>query len=387
MNQQRALVLSAPRLREASGEASKQAASQGEVGSGQGVKSVSSGVSHPEQRLAESRSGQWVKSASKQAASQGEVDQGMELGKGTYDGPIYKVANQDVKQQGDSEESHTESGSDVDDEEDRKPMTTSWGLSECNLPQVASPRKDVPKTVLFMLNRNGLDADELRTKFAQVLKAKYAADDVEVRWLSIFGKMPERPHAFITLSDEGVAAEILEDETITIELEGRMFHFELSAAFGLEPKDDEDPLCIYVSGIPADPVQEALEAKLLSYFSDIVPVAEVIFPREWRELHSVLLKFPNEECCSMVARTTRFCTFEGNVLSCRYARKQVIKPPRNPPKVDAKGFQQTKMRAPSSAPKSAASTAPKAPAKKPKKQAAKKPAASEQNSFAALKRR
>ena len=212
--------------------------------------------------------------------------------------------------------------------------TTEWGSSDSAL----SPRKDIPRTILFILNRNGLDVDQLRSKFTDILRIKYASDDVKVLWISIFGKMPEQPHAFITLSDETIAKEILDDGTIEIELDNQTYNFEISEAVGMEAKEDEDALCIFVAGVPAEQGEEKLRAKLIDYFAAISPVAEVIFTRDWVNNKSVILKLPSEACAQMIARCTRFCTFEGHLLSCRYARRQVVRPPRPVKKADKKGF-------------------------------------------------
>lgn len=215
-----------------------------------------------------------------------------------------------------------------------QPGQVDWGSSESAL----SPRKDIPHTVLFVLNRNGLDVDQLRVEFANILRIKYAADDVKVLWVSILGKMPEQPHAFITLSDEAIAREILDDEIIDITLNDQRYLFEISEAFGLEPKEDEDPLSMFIAGVPAEQGEEALKVKLLDYFGSIAPVSEVIFTRDWVNNKSVIIKFPNEKCAQMVARCTRFSLFEGHLLSCRYARRQIERPPKPVKKADKKGF-------------------------------------------------
>lgn len=253
---------------------------------------------------------------------------------------------------------------DVPSDEEVKPLKMSWGLSESNLSPreyteaptetAASPRSEpAPKTVLFLLNRNGLDLEDLRRMLKFMLKTKYASDDVQITWLSIFGKMPERPHAFFTLDNEELSLELLDDETIHLELDGRMFIFEISVAFGLEAKTDEDPLCMFVAGVPTSKPKEELEVKLKAFFGGVAPVAEVIFPREWINTKSVLLRMPNRECAEMMARTTRFSIFEGNVLCCTYARRLPDRPPvkdkkprkqKAPVEKDKKGFQVVRRR-------------------------------------------
>ncbi len=212
--------------------------------------------------------------------------------------------------------------------EDQKSSDSSEDSSDNSSDASASePTIDRPRTVIFLLNRNGLDEKGLHVKFSRILQHKYAADDVETLWISIFGKMPEKPHAFITLTDEGVCEELLDDETIKVTdpETDQLYDFEVSRAFGLEAKEEEDPLCLFVTGIPVNRDEETLKGQLKEFFERIAPVDIVIFTKDWKNTKSVIIKFPNADCTAMAARTTRFCYFGHTLLQCRYARKQVPK--------------------------------------------------------------
>jgi hypothetical protein len=186
-----------------------------------------------------------------------------------------------------------------------------------------------PRTVIFLLNRNGLAADELRETIDKMLEDKYAAPDAKVYWLSIFGKLPERPHAFLTLTDEEVASELIADEKIKFTLDEKEFMFEVSQAFGLPAKEFEDQNCIFVCGVPSTKSQQATETELKQFFGGVATPDTIIFPREWEEKGNIILRFEDIECAQMVARTSLFCTFNDTLLKCSYARKQIQ---REPPK-------------------------------------------------------
>jgi hypothetical protein len=187
-----------------------------------------------------------------------------------------------------------------------------------------------PRTVIFLLNRNGLSANELRETIDKMLEDKYEAPNAKVYWLSIFGKLPERPHAFLTLTDEEVASELIADEKIKFSCDDKDFLFEVSQAFGLPAKlEYEDPNCIFVCGVPSTKSQQATEAGLKQFFGGVATPDTIIFPREWEEKGNIILRFEDIECAQMVARTSLFCTFDDTLLKCSYARKQIQ---REPPK-------------------------------------------------------
>lgn len=182
-----------------------------------------------------------------------------------------------------------------------------------------------PRVVLFILNRNGLDEQGLRAAIALILDTKFAASDVEILWLSIFGKQPEQPHVLLTLSDDEVAREMIGQLPFT--MEDTDYHFEVMEASGSDPSEGEDPLAIFVSGVPVNLKQEQLRAELTEFFSRVAPVKSVIFGKEWQRKKSVILLFENNTCARMVARACVFCTFRGQTMRCSYARKMFDSPP------------------------------------------------------------
>ena len=178
------------------------------------------------------------------------------------------------------------------------------------------------RTVIFLLNRNGLESDSLRSTFEKMLADKYAAPDAKVCWLSIFGKLPERPHAFLTITDEEVTSEIISDEKIKFSCDEQEFTFECQQGFGLPAKEFEDPNCIFVSGVPATKTQQTLETELKHFFGGVATPDAIIFPREWEEKRIVILRYEDIDCAALVARTSLFCYFGDNLLKCSYARKR-----------------------------------------------------------------
>lgn len=194
-----------------------------------------------------------------------------------------------------------------------------------NSAEAHTPRQS-PKLVIFLLNRNGLEEDKLRTVFEAMLKDKYAAEDVQVYWVSIFGQLPERPHAFITLTNDEITEEVLADEKVSFDMGGKNYLFEVSRAIGSEAGPMEDEHCIFVQGIPVDENPDALETKLMDFFGGVAVPNEVIFPQRWVQTGQVILRYEDIPCAQMVARTALYCFFQGKLLKCCYARKRVTPP-------------------------------------------------------------
>ena len=67
---------------------------------------------------------------------------------------------------------------------------------------------------MFILNRNGKTREEIWDIFEETLKKDYSDSDVEVTWVSIFGKYPELPHVFIILSSNSIMDELKENGTL-----------------------------------------------------------------------------------------------------------------------------------------------------------------------------
>jgi hypothetical protein len=182
---------------------------------------------------------------------------------------------------------------------------------------------NVPKVLLFILNRNGLGEDDIRSAVSIIADTQFGAPGVEVLWVSILGKLPDRPHALITLSDDDVAKEIA-GQTIALRYAEQDCTFEISEAFGTDAKEenDEDPHTIFVSNIPVNCEQEELAVELSDFFAAVAKPTKVIFPRNWIESRTVLLTFDNVECAKMVMKVGIICTFKEKLMKCSYARKR-----------------------------------------------------------------
>lgn len=194
-----------------------------------------------------------------------------------------------------------------------------------NSAEAHTPRQS-PKTVIFLLNRNGLEEEKLRVVFEAMLVDKYVAEDVRTYWVSIFGQLPERPHAFITLTDDSIAEEMLKDEKISFDHGGKNYTFEMSKAIPMEAGQMEDENCIFVQGVPVDQNPDALEEDLKEFFGGIAVPNEIIFPQRWAQTGQVILRYEDVPCAQMVARTALYCLFRGKLLKCCYARKRVSMP-------------------------------------------------------------
>lgn len=201
---------------------------------------------------------------------------------------------------------------------------------ETNLPRnSAEPHtpRQMPKIVIFLLNRNGLEENKLRVVFEAMIEDRYVTENVRVYWLSVFGQLPERPHAFLTLTDDDISEELLNDEKIEFDYRGVNYIFEVSKAIGTEAKQMEDENCIFVQGLPVTDNPDVLEAKLMDFFGGIATPNEIIFPHRWTQTGQVILRYEDIACAQMVARTALFCIFENKLLKCCYARKRITPPP------------------------------------------------------------
>lgn len=195
-----------------------------------------------------------------------------------------------------------------------------------NSAEAHTPRQS-PRTVIFLLNRNGLEEDKLRLVFEAMLADKYVAENVKTYWVSIFGQLPERPHAFITLTDDSIAEEVLNDDKISFDHGGKNYLFEVSKAIPQEAGPMEDENCIFVQGVPVTGNPDALDRQLKDFFGGIAVPNEIIFPQRWAQTGQVILRYDDIPCAQMIARTALYCFFQEKLLKCCYARKRVAIPP------------------------------------------------------------
>tara|TARA_R110001599_G_scaffold2762_1_gene15040 strand:- start:27231 stop:28127 length:897 start_codon:yes stop_codon:yes gene_type:complete len=182
--------------------------------------------------------------------------------------------------------------------------------------------ENIPKTVLFILNRNGLDEDKLRSVLEVIIESEYAADDVFVEWVSIFGAFPERPHAFVTLSDNSIAEEMIETEICEVSINDTDYKFEFSQAEGILPNNFEDPISVFITGIDTTIDPDIIEKDLYEICDQIAPAQEIIFPRNWIELGNVIITFPNPQCASIFARVAKVLILHDKFCKISYARRR-----------------------------------------------------------------
>ena len=184
------------------------------------------------------------------------------------------------------------------------------------------------KLLLFILNRNGLEENDMRKVLSLIADTKYGAPDVQVLWLSILGKLPDRPHVLCTLSDNEVAREMA-GQTIHITYQTKDCVFEISEAYGVDPDEekDQDPHTLFVSNIPVNLDEGTLRTQLIEYFSAVATPDKVILPRSWQETRTVLLYFENSDCAKIVLKAAMLCSFNGKMMKCSYARKLAPRPP------------------------------------------------------------
>lgn len=192
-----------------------------------------------------------------------------------------------------------------------------------------------PRVVLFILNRNDLDEIQIQRALTLVLDTQFGVEEIDFLWLSIFGKLPERPHVLLILSDDGVANELIGN--LNFKFGERQICFEISKATGVDVPEECDPTMVFVKGVPVDGNEDDLGPRLQEFFSRIAPVERIIFPPNWQQKSAVVLVFKNNDCAGMVVRVASFCNFEGYVLRCSYFRAlhehSVRKtPPKTPPK-------------------------------------------------------
>lgn len=179
-----------------------------------------------------------------------------------------------------------------------------------------------PRLLLFILNRNSLEEKDLRKVLPIIADTQYGASDIEVLWLSILGKLPDRPHVLFTLNDDNVARE-LAGQTVVITYNGVECSFEISEAFGTDAKEDEDdPNTLFVSNVPVKIEEEILKNQLLDYFGAVARPDKIIFPRNWLETRTILVNFSNPDCAKMVLKAGTICMFDGKLMKCSYAKKR-----------------------------------------------------------------
>lgn len=186
----------------------------------------------------------------------------------------------------------------------------------------SSVTSNYKKTVIFIINRNGLDEEELCKVIEKLLDDEYAAPDAQVEWVSTFGAYPERPHAFITISNDELAEEMISNETGSITFGEKTYNFEFQAVLGLTPSQYEDPLCVFISGVDTEIDEEEIEEELLFITRKLVEPKEIVFPRNWKETGNIIMTFYDADSASTFARVAKLFLFFEKMVKVSYARKR-----------------------------------------------------------------
>lgn len=212
------------------------------------------------------------------------------------------------------------------------PVKASSPTDQTEFGEEIIPENIRPKVAIFVLNRNGLEEDKLRTVLQVLISSEYAAEDVYVEWVSIFGALPERPHAFVTLSDDSIAEELIESEVCEFSMNDTSYKFEFSRTEGCPPNQFEDPNTVFITGIDVDIDPDVIEKELLEICYQIAEPKEIIFPRNWVETGNVIVSFYNEDCASMFVRLAKLFFLNEKMVKTTYARKrpEIRKTPPNP---------------------------------------------------------
>lgn len=213
----------------------------------------------------------------------------------------------------------------------RSTINLTRAMESSEIKQVSTQKQ--PKLLLFILNRNGLEENDLRRVLSIIADTQYGVPDVQVLWLSILGKLPDRPHVLFTLSDDSVAQEMA-GQTVNITYNNKECSFEISEAFGTDAKEDdnEDPCTLFVSNVPVKIEEEILRNQLMEYFGAVATPDKIIFPRNWQETRTILINFANPECAKIILKACRICMFGGKLMGCSYAKKRPERPDTRPSK-------------------------------------------------------
>ena len=180
---------------------------------------------------------------------------------------------------------------------------------------------ETKRTAIFILNRNGYDESGLREIIPVLLEAQFSIEDVEVLWVSIFGKPPDRPQAIITLSSEIAAEELCNAGKITFSTNDGDLIFEMSKAVATkQAEDDEDPLLVFVKGIPTNGPADQIKSKLHTHFSQVATPTSITLPKTWKEKKIALMSFKDKSDAQMIIRCCAQSKLEGKTMFCSYAK-------------------------------------------------------------------
>jgi hypothetical protein len=207
---------------------------------------------------------------------------------------------------------------------------------------VSTEEKVYHSDPLFVLNRNGLSRDELWETFSEIVKRDYPEEDIKVTWVSIFGNLPERPHAFVILSKSSAMDRYREDGEIIydyqpliafngdsdqeVDDEPRTLNFKVDEVKTIDPEAGFEKTRIYLTGVPTYfEEDEDAKVRLSDFFDPIAQVKNVILPSNWKAKKHAFLEFYDTTSVAVVIRVAKICDMDGQTMYANFAR---IAPPK-----------------------------------------------------------
>jgi hypothetical protein len=185
-----------------------------------------------------------------------------------------------------------------------------------------TPRKVHHSVVAFILNRNNKSEEELSDIFNAIIKRDFPESDAYVTWVSVLGKTPERPHAFVIFSDSDIMKKLIDQDTLAFDYEGKKLSFEISRVIPGEPIENHDPCKLYFTNIPTNMAEAELKETFTEFIEPIADVKEVILPGNWKRQRHLFVEFYDQTSTAIVMRIAKISQFHNTTIYASYARKQ-----------------------------------------------------------------
>lgn len=236
---------------------------------------------------------------------------------------------------GEADESEPMSGSDLDVGDENKSLKQSWYEASPSPRYMEMDDVEEPKYYhsepLFILNRNGKSDDELWDIFEAILERDYPEEeDLHVNWVSTFGKQPERPHAFVIITDPQVMNDYKNSGEAFIEIDDEELYFDINHVDPLIPEKGFEKKKLYVTGLPTEFEEVTLKENLTDFLNPIADVKEVILPKSWKQRRHAFVDFHDEVSASYVARVAKVADFHGSRIHIGFAKIQVPRERKTP---------------------------------------------------------
>ena len=198
---------------------------------------------------------------------------------------------------------------------------------------------------IFVLNRSGMEEDELREAFQTAIDEIMEYEDEEideedkvtVTWVSKFGKYPEQPHALVIISDYRFSMDISQDGTFAVKKGEDPIVLDVDICSPTESKPHEEATKVCVSNVPTNFDPDTLEQELRDFFFPIAEIDEVIIPKCFSERRQVFLSFHDEASAGYVVKVAFFATFHNELVRCSFAKKRKPRKTSSPHRSGRKG--------------------------------------------------